>query len=160
MGMELLDGKTLQASLVVGGDTIHMLLSWMGFSDLRNSSMNFSDLRIMVEKAKEAKMQLKRTEEQRMAEIAAVLIEFKAENTRISSAHALQEEEELLSVQGTLRDNWCASTSMTKSFVVVDTDVYARIVIEALHQDLSGEVNLTSLYHPSNFLYEVKIEIY
>jgi hypothetical protein len=160
MGMELLDGKTLKASLVVGGDTIHMLLSWMGFSDLRNSAMSFSDLRIMFEKAKEAKMQRKRTEEQRMAELAIALIEDKAENIRMSSAHELPEEEELLSVQGTLRDNWCASTSMTKSFVVVDTDVYARIVIEALHQDLSREVNFTSLYHRSKNLYEVKIEIY
>jgi hypothetical protein len=137
MGMELFDWKTLEASSVVGGDTIHMGLS-------PDCSFSLSDLRRIP-------LMRKRAEEQRIAESADILIEEKADNI-MKILYEVQEEKRLLSVQGTLRDNWCPSKSMTKSFVVVNTDVYARKVVEALHQDFSQEVKFTSLYYPSKFL--------
>jgi hypothetical protein len=79
--------------------------------------------------------------------MAISLIEEKTENVTESFAHELQVEQRLLTVQGTLRENWCASKSRTRSFVVVDTDEYARKVIEAFHQDFSREVNFESFYN-------------
>jgi len=50
-------------------------------------------------------------------------------------------------MQGSLRENWRASKSRTKSFVVVDTDVYARGVVEAFHQKISQEIKFDCLYY-------------
>lgn len=78
-------------------------------------------------------------------------IENIAENIQESSCLEQQEEERLLTIQGTLHENFCPSEARTKSFVVVDNDVYARFVIEAFHT-ISAEVKFKSLFDDYNLL--------